>query len=50
MHVTAKLTIFPGLPLQEEDILYLPCFSTMRLVAETGWEGQTDGRAFVYDL
>jgi hypothetical protein len=49
MHVTAKLSIFPGLSLQEEEFLYLPSFSTMRRVEETGWERQADGRAFGYE-
>jgi hypothetical protein len=34
--------IFPGLSLQEKNILYLTFFSTMHCLGETGWDELTD--------
>jgi hypothetical protein len=44
MNVTAKLTLFAELSLQDQPFLCLLSFSTLRRFEETGRDGQTDIR------
>jgi hypothetical protein len=50
MHVATKLTILPGLFLQDEQLLSLPIFSTTLSLREKldGTDGQANSGEYIY--